>query len=328
MQGTTKTDARNQRGFTLVELLVVIAVVAILIGVLLPALAGARESGYRSVSAGNLRSIATLMNIYANDYDTEFPMIPGNPRSGGNFTDFKSIPAEVLSRSQGYQGGFAGFFSLDQSNAAAGAYSAPPRWWSWDRGLGKWVRQTPATAQEALDRGNQPMKAYVESVTDLQMLQNPADRLDGGENGSDFPAVTPNQIGDWADVVWHNLSYMYVAGLNQRTPQLGFLGDETNHCDFGNGEDASTSLGISDYWGTLRKNAPDGTRPGYNDQDNHGDAGGNFAYTDGSVKWISQTFGVKKTGNPYALGFEPHDQIFAQISLFLQDDLSTVETID
>ena len=321
------------RAFTLVELLVVIAIVAILIGVLLPALAGAREAGYRSVSAGNLRSLATMMNIYANDNETEFPMIVGNFRTatgdppGSAYLRTNNVPKSILAQRQAWYGGFAGFFSINQENAAPLAYKyVKPEFWSFDRGASRWKPFKYSTSEEAQERARLPLKAYIESTNDYQMLQNPADRLDGGENGSRTPAVQPRTIRDEKDVVWHNISYLYVAGLNQRTPQLGFLGDESNHCDIGNGVDATSVCG-GETWGTLRKQRDDGQRPGYTDADNHGDAGGNFAYTDGHVEWITQRHGVKKENNPFALGFDPHDRIFAEIALFMKTT-DTVETID
>lgn len=55
------------QGFTLVELLVVIAVLATLIGLLLPALGSARESGRGAVCLANLRGVYLICRAYADD---------------------------------------------------------------------------------------------------------------------------------------------------------------------------------------------------------------------------------------------------------------------
>jgi len=60
-------------GFTLVELLVVIAVIALLMAILLPALSKAREQGKRAVCMTQIKQLQLAWGLYADDYNEKIP---------------------------------------------------------------------------------------------------------------------------------------------------------------------------------------------------------------------------------------------------------------
>lgn len=63
--------------FTLIELLIVIAVIAILAALLLPALGKARQAARNSVCKSQLKQIGTSLVLYASDYGDYFPYTGG-----------------------------------------------------------------------------------------------------------------------------------------------------------------------------------------------------------------------------------------------------------
>jgi prepilin-type N-terminal cleavage/methylation domain-containing protein/prepilin-type processing-associated H-X9-DG protein len=77
----------HKRGFTLVELLVVVAIIAVLIALLMPALGRAKEQSKTTVCLNNLRAVLTSMQSYASEYDGVIPPdsleVPGGTTSKG-----------------------------------------------------------------------------------------------------------------------------------------------------------------------------------------------------------------------------------------------------
>lgn len=99
-----KNEGRKDRSkvFTLIELLVVISIIALLIGILLPALSMARETATRSKCGQQVRQILIAQFSYAADMNARLfiPLLPPSstsvPRNYNKFAFFIHEPARDL----------------------------------------------------------------------------------------------------------------------------------------------------------------------------------------------------------------------------------------
>jgi prepilin-type N-terminal cleavage/methylation domain-containing protein/prepilin-type processing-associated H-X9-DG protein len=79
--GRCHVERHPSSGFTLVELLVTIAIIAILAAILLPVLAGVRAMARRTACLSNIRQIEAAQLLYLQDWDERLPYwyVPGPP---------------------------------------------------------------------------------------------------------------------------------------------------------------------------------------------------------------------------------------------------------
>ena len=64
---------KKRKGFTLIELMIVIAIIAILAAVLVPNFMRAREASRLTACKSNLKNISTAVETYSNDFDGVYP---------------------------------------------------------------------------------------------------------------------------------------------------------------------------------------------------------------------------------------------------------------
>lgn len=91
------------RAFTLVELLVVLAIIAILMALLFPVFAQARESARQVVCISNTRQIGMAVQMYLQDYNETLPIFyayntqaPNGDRAWWGDPEHKGIELEIL----------------------------------------------------------------------------------------------------------------------------------------------------------------------------------------------------------------------------------------
>jgi prepilin-type N-terminal cleavage/methylation domain-containing protein len=83
--------------FSLIELLVVMGVIAILLGILLPALSSARASGRGVKCLTNLRQVATMTQAYLDAHDDMYP-VRNNTATGGGSIYNAFLPTRTVMR--------------------------------------------------------------------------------------------------------------------------------------------------------------------------------------------------------------------------------------
>ena len=194
MKVPSRTTPTRRSGFTLVELLVVIGIIALLISILLPSLNQAREKALTVNCAANLRSMGQTVHMFANDNDLRVPAAQNNARSA-----FPWFPSNI---------------SYEDFRPMVSTY-----------GYNANVMVCPSVAFRDLEVGVQPFDDYSPSLIYFSTGQNFDARDQAGADAyeqiisdkernyssADFPTLWAD--GNWAsgsmDVFVDTGSYMY-----------------------------------------------------------------------------------------------------------------------
>jgi len=130
------TGHGTRRGFTIIELLVVVSIIALLISILLPAIGKARDAALQTKSAANLRNLGTAHATYGADWnDRQWTVCPDDlGQWGGSWANYAAqvgCPPQMIlgfAANGGQWGYFLPCSGVPNTGYGTGMFYTPNTW--------------------------------------------------------------------------------------------------------------------------------------------------------------------------------------------------------
>jgi type IV pilus assembly protein PilA len=132
--GERKLARNSESGFSLIELLVVVAIILIIVAIALPNLLKARMSANEASAAENLRAITTAAVVYNSTWDNGFPpsfASLGGPGGNSSTCDFAQLVDTTLTNAPNQKSGYQYAYTVFGSPAIAAPNCSAPGYYQY-----------------------------------------------------------------------------------------------------------------------------------------------------------------------------------------------------